>query len=72
MNDRNQFKAPTRLARLQLGRAHALSRDVVKAKAEYQEFLELRKHADPDIPLLKQAKAEYLRLRQRFSPGWFY
>jgi len=70
MNDRNQFKAPTRLARLQLGRAHALSRDVVKAKAEYQEFLKLRKHAD--LPLLKQAKAYYLRLRQRFSPGWFY
>jgi tetratricopeptide (TPR) repeat protein len=50
------------LARLQLGRAHALSGDLVKAKSDYQQFLALWKDADPDIPVLKQAQAEYARL----------
>ena len=47
------------LAHLQLGRAYALSGDTVKAKSAYQDFLTLWKDADPDIPILKQARAEY-------------
>lgn len=50
------------LARLELGRALALSGDKAKAKPAYQEFLTLWKDADPDIPIFKQAKAEYLKL----------
>jgi tetratricopeptide (TPR) repeat protein len=50
------------LARLQLGRAYALSGDKIKAKTAYQDFLTLWKDADPDIPILKQAKAEYAKL----------
>ena len=51
------------LAHLQLGRAFAISRDKTKAKTAYQDFLSLWKDADPDIPIFKQAKAEYARLR---------
>ena len=51
------------LARLQLGRAYAMSGDKAKAKAAYQDFLTLWKDADPGIPILKQAKAEYAKLR---------
>jgi tetratricopeptide (TPR) repeat protein len=51
------------LARRQLGRAFALSGDKTKAKAAYQDFLTLWKDADPDIPILKQAKAEYAKLQ---------
>ena len=50
------------LARLGLGRAHALAGDAVKARAAYQDFLTLWKDADPDIPILTQAKAEYAKL----------
>ena len=51
------------LARLQLAHAYALSDDTAKAKAAYQDFLTLWKDADPDIPVLKQAKAEYAKLQ---------
>ena len=51
------------LAHLQLGRVFALSGDKTKAKAAYQHFLALWKDADPDIPILKNAKAEYARLQ---------
>jgi serine/threonine protein kinase/Tfp pilus assembly protein PilF len=51
------------LARLGLARAYALSGDTAKAKAAYQDFLTLWKDADPDIPILKEAKAEYAKLR---------
>ena len=51
------------LAHLQLGRAYAMQRDAAKAKAAYQDFLALWKDADPDIPVLRQAKAEYARLK---------
>lgn len=47
------------LARLQLGRAYALSGDRAKAKAAYEDFLALWKNADADIPILKEANAEY-------------
>ena len=51
------------LARLQLGRAYALSGDTAKAKSAYQDFFALWKDADPDIPILKEAKAEYAKLQ---------
>jgi eukaryotic-like serine/threonine-protein kinase len=50
------------LAHLQLGRAYAMSGDNGKAKSAYQDFLTLWKDADPDIPILKQAQAEYAKL----------
>jgi serine/threonine protein kinase/tetratricopeptide (TPR) repeat protein len=49
------------LAHLQIGRAYALAGDTAKAKQGYQEFFDLWKDADPDIPILKQAKAEYAK-----------
>jgi eukaryotic-like serine/threonine-protein kinase len=51
------------LAHLQMGRAYAMQGDTLKARAAYQDFLTLWKDADPDIPVLKQAKAEYEKLR---------
>jgi tetratricopeptide (TPR) repeat protein/predicted Ser/Thr protein kinase len=51
------------LAKLQIGRAYAMAGDAAKAKTAYQDFLTLWKDADLDIPILKQAKAEYARLR---------
>jgi tetratricopeptide (TPR) repeat protein len=51
------------LAHLGLGRAYVLQGDMPKAKAAYQDFLTLWKDADPDIPVLQQAKAEYKKLR---------
>ena len=50
------------LAHLQLGRAYVVSGDKAKAKAAYQDFLMLWKDADPDVPVLKQAVAEYAKL----------
>jgi len=51
------------LAYLGLARAYATSGDEAKAKTAYQDFLTLWKDGDPDIPVLKQAKAEYVALR---------
>jgi eukaryotic-like serine/threonine-protein kinase len=51
------------VARLQLGRAFAMSGDTAKARTAYQDFLSLWDGADPDIPILKQAKSEFTRLR---------
>jgi len=51
------------LAHLGLGRAYALAGDSAKAKTAYQDFLALWKNADPDIPILRQAKAEYAKLK---------
>jgi tetratricopeptide (TPR) repeat protein len=50
------------LAHLQIGRAYAMAGDTAKAKAAYQEFLALWKDADPDVPIFRQAKAEYAKL----------
>jgi class 3 adenylate cyclase/Flp pilus assembly protein TadD len=50
------------LARLQLARADALSGDNAKARAQYQDFFHLWKDADPEVTILKQAKAEYGKL----------
>jgi eukaryotic-like serine/threonine-protein kinase len=51
------------LAHLGLARAYALSGDTRKARTAYQDFFALWKDADPDIPILKQAKAEYAKLQ---------
>jgi hypothetical protein len=51
------------LARLGLARAYAMQDDTAKAKAAYQDFLALWKDADPDIPILIAAKAEYSKLQ---------
>jgi tetratricopeptide (TPR) repeat protein len=51
------------LTRLQLARAYAMQGDTAKAEAAYQDFLALWKDANPDIPIYKQAKAEYARLQ---------
>ncbi len=51
------------LVHLQIGRAYAMAGDAAKAKTAYNEFLTLWKDADPDIPILKQAEAEYAKLQ---------
>jgi len=51
------------LARLGLARAYALQGNTAKARAAYQDFLTLWKDADSDIPILKEAKAEYGKLK---------
>jgi hypothetical protein len=50
------------LVHLQLGRVFVLSGDRTKAKAAYETFLSSWKDADPDVPILKRARAEYARL----------
>jgi serine/threonine protein kinase/tetratricopeptide (TPR) repeat protein len=50
------------LAKLGLGRAYAMSGDAAKAKAAYQDLFALWKDADPDLSILKEAKAEYAKL----------
>ncbi|MGO9262835.1 MAG: protein kinase domain-containing protein [Bryobacteraceae bacterium] len=50
------------LARLGLARAYAFEGDTAKARAAYRDFLTLWKDADPDIPILKEAQAEYAKL----------
>jgi len=50
------------LAHLGLARAYAMQGDTAKAKVAYRDFLTLWKDADPDIPILKQAKLEYAKL----------
>jgi len=53
---------------LGLGRACALQGDKQKSRAAYQDFLALWKDADPDIPVLKQAKPEYAKVQsQQYS-----
>jgi serine/threonine protein kinase/tetratricopeptide (TPR) repeat protein len=51
------------LAHLQIGRAYAMQGDTAKARTAYQDFLALWNKADPDIPILKEAKAEYGKLQ---------
>jgi hypothetical protein len=52
------------LARLQLGRAQKMMGDNASARKSYQEFLSIWKDADPDIPIYREAKAEYARLEK--------
>ena len=51
------------LTRLGLGRAYVIAGESEKARTAYQDFFALWKDADPDVPILKQAKAEYAKLR---------
>jgi eukaryotic-like serine/threonine-protein kinase len=51
------------LAHLGLARAYDLAGDTAKGRAAYNDFLTLWKDADPDIPILQQAKAEYAKLK---------
>jgi len=50
------------LAKLQLARAYGMQGDAAKAKTAYQDFLAMWKNADPDLPVLHEAKAEYGKL----------
>lgn len=52
------------IAHLQLGRAQAMTGDYAAARKSYQEFLTLWRDADPDIPIYREAKAEYAKLRE--------
>jgi hypothetical protein len=51
------------LAHLGLGRAYALSGDKDRSRTAYQDFLSQGKNPDPDLPVQKQAKAEYAKLQ---------
>lgn len=51
------------MAQLNAARAHVLAGNTVKARSAYQDFLAAWKDADPDIPILKEAKAEYAKLQ---------
>ena len=51
------------LAQLGIARAYALSGDTSKARTAYQDFLAIWKDADPDLPILQQAKSEYAKLQ---------
>ena len=51
------------LVHLQIGRASAMAGESAKAKSTYKDFLTLWKDADPDIPILKEAKEEYAKLQ---------
>ena len=58
----NSVTAP--LAHLGLARSSALTGETAKSRTAYQDFLALWKDADPDIPVLQQAKSEYAKLPQ--------
>jgi cytochrome c-type biogenesis protein CcmH/NrfG len=51
------------MARVGLARAYAMEGNTTKARAAYQDFLTLWKDADPDVPVLTEAKAEYAKLK---------
>lgn len=51
------------LAHLGLARAYAMQKDTVNARATYQDFLTLWKDADPEIPVLREAKTEFAKLQ---------
>jgi len=51
------------LSHLGLGRARALAGDTAGARTAYQDFFALWRDADPDIPILKEAKTEYAKLQ---------
>jgi len=51
------------LAHLGAARAYVLQKDTAHARTAYQDFFAAWKNADPDVPILKQAQAEYVRLQ---------
>jgi tetratricopeptide (TPR) repeat protein len=61
----NSINAP--LARVQLARAQEMMGDKEAARKSYQDFLTLWKDADPDIPIYKEAKAEYAKLMKSYQ-----
>ena len=64
LNLKNAFPSDPMISFAQLGmaRAYAISGDRAKSRTAYQDFLALWKEADPDIPILKEAKTEYAKL----------
>ena len=58
------------LAHVQLARSYRMSGDFERAKTVYQSFFELWKEADPEIPLLRQAQAEFRQLSPRSAPSY--
>jgi hypothetical protein len=50
------------LARAEVGRAHVMAHETIKAKTAYSDFLALWKAADPDLPILSQARTESAKL----------
>jgi len=48
---------------LGLGRAYALQGDAARSRTAYQDFFAIWKDADPDVPVLKEAKEEYAKLK---------
>ena len=57
------FTSDYAVAQLGLARALAAQHDTANARTSYQDFFALWKDADPDIPILKEAKAEYAKLQ---------
>jgi eukaryotic-like serine/threonine-protein kinase len=52
------------LSHLELARAQKMMGDLAAARKSYDDFLSLWKDADPDIPIYRQAKAEYAKLHK--------
>jgi predicted Zn-dependent protease len=61
--DRNYFEPLLGMDRLELARAYAQQGDAAKARVAYQDFFAMWKDADSDIPILRDAKAEYAKLQ---------
>jgi tetratricopeptide (TPR) repeat protein len=57
------WSAESPMARLNLARAYALQGDNAKARTAYQDFFAYWKDADPDVPVLVAAKAEYEKVK---------
>lgn len=53
------------MARLGLARAAALAGDLPRSRRAYQDFLAVWKDADPDVPVLMQARAEYAKIAEK-------
>jgi eukaryotic-like serine/threonine-protein kinase len=49
---------------LQLGRVQKMMGDYASGRKSYEEFLSIWKHADLDLPIYRQAKAEYVQLKK--------
>jgi Tfp pilus assembly protein PilF len=62
---------PIALAHLGLARTYMLQGNTTKARAAYEDFLALWKDADPDVPILSEAKAEYAKLQRSCASSRF-
>jgi len=56
------------LSQVGVARAYALTGDLAKSRNAYQDFFALWKDADSDVPILKEAKAEYTKLQEGCAP----